>query len=106
MSRSHLPKPIYQHLDDSFFHQLCPFNVTSFGQTSQDSIIDSYKCACEGNNYYGMPDIDFALYIDEYRTGAAYSLQPADFEMYPKVSTESESYCQLGLWSLYTSFPD
>jgi len=52
-----------------------------------------------------MPDIEFLLYVDEYSTGSAYSLEPADFEMFPKVSTYRESFCQLGLWSLFDTFP-
>ena len=72
MSRSHLPKPIYQHLEDSFFQQLCPFDVESFRDEDTDEIVHSFDCTCEGNDYGGMPNIDFLLYIDEYSTGSAY----------------------------------
>ena len=54
-----------------------------------------------------MPEINFLLYIDEYATDAAYSLEPADFEMYPKISIGMENaFCELGLWSLFETFPE
>ncbi len=48
-----------------------------------------------------MPDIDFSLTVDTYKTKFAYSLAPWDFEMLPKINDElRSSKCNLGIWNL------
>ena len=48
-----------------------------------------------------MPNIDFSLTVDTYKTKFAYSLAPTDFEMLPKINNElRSSKCNLGIWNL------
>ena len=48
-----------------------------------------------------MPEIDFALNVDQYETKFSYSLQPTEYEMAPKVDLELRTAkCALGLWNL------
>lgn len=59
------------------------------------------NCQCEGLNFYGMPKIEFLLAVDKYQTNFAYSLEPQDFEMLPKIDLDLRtSRCALGLWNL------
>lgn len=59
------------------------------------------NCQCEGFNFFGMPDIDFSLSVDQYTTNYAYTMGPAEFEMVPKVDTNLRaSKCDLGLFNL------
>ena len=47
-----------------------------------------------------MPSISFQLSIDQYDTKYSYNIEPADFEMYPKVNSQTRvEACALGLWN-------
>ena len=59
------------------------------------------NCQCEGFDFYGMPNIDFSLSVDQYKTGYAYKLTPGEYEMVPKVDANLRAAkCDLGLWNL------
>lgn len=59
------------------------------------------NCQCNGNDYYGMPNIQFELQLGQYETQYAYQLMPYEFEMIPKVDENIRStMCYLGLWNL------
>ena len=48
-----------------------------------------------------MPVIDFSLNVDQYETRWAYRLEPAQYEMAPKIDAELRTVkCALGLWNL------
>lgn len=61
------------------------------------------NCECLGNQYYGMPDIDFILSVDQYKTGYSYNMEPSEYEMSPKISDGLRGEtCNLGLWNVVT----
>ena len=44
---------------------------------------------CDGFRFYGMPEIDFVLTVDQYETGYSYKLSPSEYEMSAKVDIET-----------------
>ena len=47
-----------------------------------------------------MPEIEFALTVDQYETDYYYTLPPVQFEMRPQVDVNSRvAMCDLGLWN-------
>ena len=66
-----------------FFEELCP---DLFSHDDQDNLLKLRECECDGTAFRGMPDVDFALEVDEYDTRKYYVLEPTDYEMFPKIS--------------------
>ena len=56
-----------------------PVSSTSFVTPMQ-------KCQCDGDNYFGMPEIDFLLAYNGYPVNYAYELHPEFYELFPSVS--------------------
>ena len=70
---THMPTSIYNYMDENFFDYLC----TNPGSKDNYKSLTSYavplkQCQCEGYNFYGMPDIEFSLSVDQYKTTYAY----------------------------------
>ena len=64
-------------------------------------------CGCNGAHFLGMPDVQFDLGTNGYSTNNYYLMTPSHFELYPKIDRFlQESYCNLGFWTLYITFPD
>lgn len=67
---THLPKTIYNYMDDNFFQYLCKEEL--FSVDFDDKVVGENtslaapmkQCQCEGMDYYGMPSIGFGLQID------------------------------------------
>jgi len=48
-----------------------------------------------------MPDIEFSLNVDQYKTAYGYPFTPNEFENVPKVDVNiRNAKCALGLWNL------
>ena len=59
------------------------------------------NCQCNGDLYYGMPNIEYSLQLGEYETTYAYMMGPENFEMLPRVDVNIRgTMCNLGLWNL------
>ena len=64
------------------------------------------SCQCSGENYFGLPNIEFGLLIDQYETHYAYKMSPLRYMTLPKVDPYLRvSKCQLGLWNLQQVIP-
>eukprot|EP00354_Favella_ehrenbergii_P004465 CAMPEP_0170451608 /NCGR_PEP_ID=MMETSP0123-20130129/789_1 /TAXON_ID=182087 /ORGANISM="Favella ehrenbergii, Strain Fehren 1" /LENGTH=129 /DNA_ID=CAMNT_0010713349 /DNA_START=549 /DNA_END=938 /DNA_ORIENTATION=- len=65
---THLPLSIYDYMDENFFRYLCYDNKMQ----GDFKLIGNYtsfaapmkSCQCDGENFYGMPSIEFGLQID------------------------------------------
>ena len=64
-------------METNFFNYICS-DVGEDGNTkSSTSLANPLKtCQCDGDLYYGMPDIAFSLNVDQYETKFAYRLSP------------------------------
>ena len=65
---THIPKTIYDYIDENFFQYLCKKDLSSGLDLDLniDGNFTSYaapmkSCQCEGMDYYGMPSIGFGL---------------------------------------------
>ena len=98
-------------MEQQFFGKICH----EFGY---DSITDDrngvqanetfklQECRCQGSDYYGMPELEFALTANSYFTNLFYNMKPSHYEFFPKVAVDvQESFCNLGLWNLFRKFP-
>ena len=100
-----MPTSIYNYMEDNFFKYLCNAPDELSNNATLTSIAVPLKnCQCNGNNYYGMPNIEFSLKLGMYDTSYAYTMQPSEFEMLPKVDSSIRgTMCNLGLWNLQES---
>ena len=101
VSGIHIPIQIYSYMKDKFFNYVCIAPGTQENNANSTSkAVPFANCMCDGSRFYGMPEIDFDLTVDQYETGYSYKLLPAEYEMSPKVdSTTQKQRCDLGLWS-------
>ena len=99
---THMPTSIYDYMEENFFSYLCVQPGDDDNNISQTSnAVPLKNCQCNGNNYYGMPNIEFSLQLGQYDTQYSYMLEPYQFEMLPKVDQNIRStMCNLGLWNL------
>lgn len=84
IAATHIPLSIYNYTDTNFIKWLC----TEPDRLEVGVAVPLYSCQCTGNNYHGMPDIDFVLNVDMYETGYSYGMNPAQYEMSPTVNME------------------
>ena len=97
-----MPTSIYNYMDTNFFDWLCiDVGVDDNDADKTSTAIPLKNCQCDGLNYYGMPNIDYSLMVDQYETDYSYTMAPIQFEMAPKIDTSLRvSKCALGLWNL------
>jgi len=89
-------------MDNNFFYYLCvPADVDGNKAALTSEAVPLKNCQCNGNDYNGMPDIEFSLQLGEYETDYSYQMKPNEFEMLPKVDESiRNTMCNLGLWNL------
>ena len=104
-SATHMPSSIYTYMKENFFVDLCVSPNEDNNKISETSLaVPLPNCQCNGNNYYGMPTIEFSLQLGQYETSYAYSMDQSEFEMLPKVDSSIRgTMCNLGLWNLQES---
>ena len=96
---NHLPMPFFDYLDNYFIDQIC-LDAAHEVRTG-DYIFSLHQCKCNGNDYYGMPDLEFALSTNGYDTSRYYDMTASSYELYPKINWKTkQQYCNLGLWNL------
>ena len=105
LAPTHLPTEIYDYMDTNFFSWLCVDGSGKFIVDDDDFnaslAVPLIGCECDGSIYYGMPEIDFILSVDQYKTGYSYTLGPAEYEMTPRIVDELRGeMCNLGLWNV------
>ena len=74
---THMPTSIYNYMNTNFFQYLC--DDPDVGDNKRDltsEAIPLKNCQCEGLNFFGMPDIEFLLSVDQYNTNYVYKLSP------------------------------
>ena len=55
---THMPTSIYNYMQENFFQYLCVSpNEDSNNATLTSIAVPLKNCQCNGNNYYGMPEI-------------------------------------------------
>ena len=77
-------------MNHTFFNYLCSEDITPFLAHKTDYVQHTADCYCDGTNFYGMPNIDFGLYLDEYATRWEYRFKPSEFELFPEIGISSE----------------
>jgi hypothetical protein len=77
-------------MEDKFFNYLCIAPGAQNNNAKSTSIaVPLANCMCDGFRFYGMPEIDFVLTVDQYETGYSYKLSPSEYEMSAKVDIET-----------------
>lgn len=96
----------------TFYEQLCSKEFSQNEDVTDDYLIASkvagISCQCQGNNYYGMPSIQFGFSLNGTRVTvpgeddyAFFNLEAGEFELFPKVSQSLRNiYCNLGFWNI------
>ena len=99
---THMPSSIYHYMETNFFRYICKGDDSYQVEANRTSIVAPLKsCQCNGLNFYGMPTVEFSLTVDQYETTYAYKMNPEEYEMLPRVNSEThEARCSLGLWNL------
>ena len=105
---THLPKTIFEYMDENFFQYLCesPDNRHVLDGYNLQGNMTSYaaplaSCSCDQQNFFGMPLIGFGLQIDQYVTKYVYDMTPSMYMTLPKIDPVLKaSRCSLGLWNL------
>ena len=102
-----MPDSIYSYMQENFFQYLCNelgdndeyFNVTIANYTSHAAPLQN--CQCDGKDYFGMPDVEFGIQIDQYETKYVYLMPPSAYMTLPKVDPNLRvAKCSLGFWNL------
>ena len=89
-------------MNGNFFDYICiPVGEADNYESNTSLAVPLKNCQCDGNQFFGMPDIDFSLNVDQYQTKFYYDLEPNEYEMTPKIDKELRTAkCALGLWNL------
>ena len=102
-----MPTSIYNYMNENFFDYICGGPLATGSTPLSAQAVPLKYCQCEGLDFYGMPEIEFMLSVDQYSTDYTYLLKPVEFEMVPKIDTDLRTAkCDLGLFNLDALFDD
>lgn len=90
-----IPLNCYDYLRETFFDDLCELN------TAKAQFIPVQECGCSGENYFGIPSMQFKTHFNDEETGFMYNMLADDLMLYPTVSpTLRITVCALAVNSL------
>ena len=60
-----MPTSVFTYMNTNFFNYICiPVGVGDNKAKDTSFAVPLKNCQCDGNEFYGMPEIDFSLNVD------------------------------------------